>query len=126
MEDVCENIDKKYDIIEKKGSGATSIVYLVKDSTTKKIYAAKILKKQNICFNYEIEMLNALKNAEKEENQYILNLVNNGTGDVVKKDKVLKDKQYLILEYASKGSLINYMKQFEQGLKKRICKSNFC
>ena len=125
MEDVCENIDKKYDIIEKKGSGATSIVYLVKDSITKKIYAAKILKKQNICFNYEIEMLNALKNAEKEENQYILNLVNNGTGDVVKKDKVLKDKQYLILEYASKGSLINYMKQFEQGLKKEYAKVIF-
>ena len=46
MEDICENIDKKYEIIEKKGSGASSIVFLVKDSTTKKLYAAKVLKKK--------------------------------------------------------------------------------
>ena len=112
MEDICENIDKKYEIIDKKGSGATSVVFLVKDSTTKKLYAAKVLKKQNICFNYEIEILNDLKNTEKEENQgnqYILNLVNNGTGDVARKGNVFKEKQYLILEYASKGSLFNYI-----------------
>ena len=122
MEDVWENIDKKYDIIEKKGSGATSIVYLVKDSTTKKIYAAKILKKQSICFNDEIKILNALKEAQ---NPYILNLINNGTGNVVLKNKTYKEKQYIILEYASKGSLYNYMDQFEQGLKKEYAKAFF-
>ena len=108
MEDVCENIDKKYDIIEKKGFGATSVVYLVKDSTTKKIYAAKILKEQSTCFNDEVEMLNTLK---ETNNPYIVNLVNHGTGNVVKKDKVLKEKQYLILEYASKGELLNYIRR---------------
>jgi len=122
MEDVWENIDKKYDIIEKKGSGATSIVYLVKDSTTKKIYAAKILKKQSICFNDEIKILNALKEAQ---NPYILNLINNGTGNVVLKDKEFKEKQYIILEYASKGSLFNYIQQFKQGLKKEYAKVIF-
>jgi len=113
MEDICENIDKKYEIIEKKGSRATSVVFLVKDSNTKKLYVAKVLKKQSICFNDEIEIINDLKNTEKEENQenqYILNLVNNGTGDVERKDNVFKEKQYLILEYASKGSLFNYIK----------------
>ena len=122
MEDICENIDKKYDIIEKKGSGASSVVYLVKDSSTKKTYAAKILKKQSIYFENEIKMLNALKEAQ---NPYILNLVNSGTGNVVLKDKDLKEKQYLILEYASKGSLYYYTKQYEQGLKKEYAKVIF-
>ena len=122
MEDVWENIDKKYDIIEKKGSGASSVVYLVKDSTTKKTYAAKILKKQDIVFKNEVDILNALKEAQ---NPYILNLVNSGTGNVVLKDKDLKEKQYLILEYASKGSLYYYVKQFEQGLKKEYAKVIF-
>ena len=122
MEDVCENIDKKYDIIEKKGSGASSVVYLVKDSTTKKTYAAKILKKQDIVFKNEVDILNALKEAQ---NPYILNLVNSGTGNVVLKDKDLKEKQYLILEYASKGSLYYYVKPFEQGLKKEYAKVIF-
>ena len=122
MEDVWENIDKKYDIIEKKGSGASSVVYLVKDSTTKKAYAAKILKKQNIVFKNEVDILNALKEAQ---NPYILNLVNSGTGNVVLKDKDLKEKQYLILEYASKGSLYYYVKSFKQGLKKEYAKVIF-
>ena len=122
MEDVWENVDKKYDIIEKKGFGASSVVYLVKDSTTKKTYAAKILKKQNKVFNDEIEMLNILK---EEQNPYILNLVNKGTGNVTLKDKDLKEKQYIILEYASKGSLFNYIYLFPQGLKKEHAKVFF-
>ena len=122
MEDVWENIDKKYDIIEKKGSGISSVVYLVKDSTTKKTYAAKILKKQDIVFKNEVDILNALKEAQ---NPYILNLVNSGTGNVVLKDKDLKEKQYLILEYASKGNLFYYTKQYEQGLKKEYAKVIF-
>jgi len=119
MEDVWENIDKKYDIIKRKDKGATSKVYLVKDSTTKKEYAAKILIKQSICFNDEIEILNALKEAK---NPYILNLIDSGTGNVVLKNKDLKDKQYIILEYASKGNLFYYIAQFKQGLKKNMQK----
>ena len=122
MEDVWENIDKKYDIIEKKGSGASSVVYLVKDSTTKKSYAAKIMKIQSIFFKNEVDILDVLK---KAQNPYILNLINSGTGNVVLKDKDLKEKQYLILEYASKGSLYYYVKQFEQGLKKEYAKIVF-
>jgi len=122
MEDVWENIDKKYDIIERKGYGASSVVYLVKDSTTKKIYAAKILKKQDKMFDDEIEILNTLK---KEHNPYILNLISKGTGNVTLKDKFLKEKQYIILEYASKGSLFNYIHEFPQGLKKEHAKVFF-
>ena len=125
MEYTYENIDKKYDIIEKKGSGASSIVFLVKDSTTKKLYAAKVLIKQNKYFDNEIEMLNDLKSTENQDNQYIINLINNDTGNVFKKNKVLKEKQYIILEYAPKGTLLDYMKQFKRGLKKEYAKVIF-
>ena len=122
MEKDCENIDKKYDIIEKKGSGASSVVFLVKDSTTKKIYAAKVLLKQDILFNNEVEMLNALKGVNSP---YILNLINNGTGNVLRKGRVFKEKQYLILEYASKGELFNYILYLQKGLKKEYAKVIF-
>ena len=52
-------------------------------------------------------------------------MVNSGTGNVVLKDKDLKEKQYLILEYASKGNLFYYAKQYEQGLKKEYAKVIF-
>ena len=55
----------------------------------------------------------------------IVNLVNHGTGNVVKKDKVLKEKQYLILEYASKGELLNYIRRCKQGLKEKYAKVIF-
>ena len=122
MEKDCENIDKKYDIIEKKGSGASSIVFLVKDSTTKKLYAAKVLKKQDTDFNNEVEMLNELKEINSP---YILNLINSGTGNVARKGNVFKEKQYIILEYASKGTLFDYILYLHQGLKKEYAKVIF-
>ena len=122
MEDICENIDKKYEIIDKKGSGGTSIVFLVKDSTTKKIYAAKVLKKQSEYYDDEVKILNDLKEINCP---YILNLIDNGTGDVARKGNVFKEKQYIILEYASKGELFNYILYLKQGLKKEYAKIIF-
>ena len=40
-----ETIDNKYIIKEKKGTGATAIVFLVEEPNTKKIYASKVLRK---------------------------------------------------------------------------------
>ena len=75
MEDTCENIDQKYEVIDKKGSGASSIVFLVKDSTTNKLYAAKVMKKQKEEYDNEVEMLSAIKEINRP---YILNMVDNG------------------------------------------------
>ena len=122
MEDICENIDKKYEIIDKKGSGASSIVFLVKDSTTNKLYAAKVLKNQREEYDKEVEMLNAIKEINSP---YILNLVDNGIGNVFRKGNVFKEKQYIILEYASKGCLFDYILYLEEGLKKEYAKVIF-
>ena len=122
MEDTCENIDKKYEIIDKKGSGASSIVFLVKDSTTNKLYAAKVMKKQKEEYDNEVEMLSDIKEINSP---YILNLVDNGIGNVFRKGNVFKEKQYLILEYASKGDLFNYVIYLKEGLQKEYAKVIF-
>ena len=40
-------LDNKYYILSKIGSGGTAIVYLTKDIKNNKIYATKILKKED-------------------------------------------------------------------------------
>ena len=45
--DVVERIDNKYAILEIKGKGGSAYVYLVKEPNTEKLYAVKILKKEN-------------------------------------------------------------------------------
>ena len=122
MESFCRNIDKKYEIFEKRGYGGTSLVYRVKDLKSKKIYAAKIFEKKTKFFDIEVEMLKELKQAN---NPYLLNMIDNGTGNIELEDKVLKDKQYLILEYASKGDLFDYLHYPSQGFKEIYAKMIF-
>ena len=88
-------IDNKYIILQEKGKGASSNVFLVKDSNTEKKYAAKVLKETSNLFDTEIEILNALKPIN---NPYILNLINNDNGIIMRKDKPLEKKQYIILD----------------------------
>ena len=122
MENSCEKLDNKYDILEKKGSGATAKVYLVKDQEANKIYAAKVMKEQTAYFDKEIEILNSLKSVN---NPFMINLIDNGTGNVVLKNKVLENKQYIVLEYAPKGELFNYVYCYKQGLQEKYSKVIF-
>ena len=122
MENICERLDNKYAILEKKGSGATARVYLVKDPETEKIYAAKIMKKSTDFFDKEIEILKSLKSAN---NPFIVNLVDNGTGNVVLKDKVLENRQYIVLEYAPKSELFHYLYCCKEGFPEKYSKVIF-
>ena len=122
MENSSENVDNKYSILEKKGSGATSIVYLVRAPETEKTYAAKIMKQPTDYFDREIEILNSLKNVN---NPFMINLIDNGTGNISLKNKVLENKQYIVLEYAPKGELFNYVYCYKQGLKEKYSKVIF-
>ena len=122
MENSGEKLNNKYDILEKKGSGATSKVYLVKDPETEKIYAAKVMKEPTEFYDREIEILKSLKSAN---NPFIVNLIDNGTGNVVLKDKILENKQYIVLEYAPKGELFNYLFCCKQGFQEKYSKVIF-
>ena len=117
-----ETIGNKYIILEEKGQGLTSNVFLVKDLLTEKIYAAKVLKKPLIYFDKEIEILNSLK---KINNPYIVNLIESGTMEIIKDNKSLQKKQYLILEYAKKGELFKYIFNIKKGLQEKYSKLIF-
>ena len=120
--DVVERIDNKYAILEIKGKGGSAYVYLVKEPNTEKLYAVKILKKENNLLQKELEILNILK---KVKNPYMIHLVDSGVGDIVRANKPTVTKQYLILEYAPKGQLIDYILVPKLGLQEKYSKVIF-
>ncbi len=116
-----ELINNKYIILEKKGNGVTSDVFQVKDIKTEKFYAAKIFKNSNSKFFLkEIEILNSIK---KVNNPYIINIIESNISQ--NGQLPTKDKQYIILEYASKGELFDYISLTNNGLKEKYCKVIF-
>jgi len=117
-----ETIDNKYIIKEKKGEGATAIVFLVEEPNTNEIYASKVLKKPSDLFNKEIEILNVLKN---DNNPYITNIIDSGTGPIIRANKPTKTSQYIVLEYAPKGEMFNYIYFTKSGLGERYGKVIF-
>ena len=119
--DIQETIDLKYIIIDKKGDGASSNVYVVKDTTDQTIYAAKVLKKPSHLYKNEISILKEIKNLN---NPYIINYICNGDG-IVFHNKKEKIRSYLILENAEKGTIFNYIFCHKSGLKERYSKLIF-
>ena len=103
-----ETIDSKYIIIDKKGSGLTANVFLVKEGNSDKIYAAKVLKEPSNLFEKEIQILNELK-IKGNNNPYIVNIVDSGEGLIIRNNRPKKSSQYLVLEYAPKGELFSYI-----------------
>ena len=95
-----------YKILEEKGQGATSYVFKVKEIKTEKIYAAKIYKESNKYCENEKEFL---KKVKQKNSPYIINLINDGTGKIIRDNEPIQAKQHLILEYAPKGDLLSYI-----------------
>ena len=102
-----EMIDSKFKIIEKIGTGGTANVFLVKGIDTTNIYAAKVLFDKNSKFyDKEIEILNFLKSSH---NPNIANIIANGEGPIIRKDRPKSESKYFVLEYLPKGELIDYV-----------------
>ena len=114
-------IDKKYIRKEFKEKGGTSSVYIVEDKKTKKIYAAKILSSHSSLFYNEKDMLELLKDKNIPN---IINLIDSGDGDIINGNSIYK-KQYLILEYAEKGDLSQYINLTGKPLKETHAKLFF-
>ena len=117
-----ESIDDKYIIIDQKGHGATANVFLVKDPSIEKIYASKVLKESSELFDKEVEILKTLKAIN---NPYIVNLIDSGFGPIVRASKPTQKRQYLVLEYAQKGELFNYIYWLKEGLPEKFSKLIF-
>ena len=113
-------INNKYIIIEKEGDGATSNVFQVKEIKTEKVYAAKIFKNSSNFYLKEIEILNAIK---KSNNPYIINMIES---NITENGQLpAGDQQYIILEYAPKGELFDYISLINNGFKEKYCKVIF-
>ena len=126
------NKDKKYIIIEKKGSGGFSKVFLVETLDGKAKYAAKILKikdkekeqkKENKLFDNEVNILKYLK--DNININYITKFIDSGIGEIKRENRPNSINKYLILEYAEKGSLFNYIHFPKDALPERFCKRIF-
>ena len=117
-----ESIDDKYVIIDKKGHGAFANVFLVKDPSTEKLYASKVLKETSELFDKEVEILNTLKPIN---NPYLVNLIDSGVGQIVRANRPSQKRQYLVLEYAKKGDLFNYIYCVKEGLPEKYSKLVF-
>ncbi len=117
-----ETIDNKYIIKEKKGKGATAYVFLVEEQNTQKIYASKVLNEPSNLFNKEIEILNALKSIN---NPYIVNIIDSGTGPIIRANRPTTTSQYIVLEYAPRGDILKYIQLTQNGLREKYGKVIF-
>ena len=125
-------IDEKYIILKKIGRGGTAKVFIVKEKESDHIYAAKILKDykdvrkkkmvENI-FNKEIRILTHLK--QTKNNEYIINYIDNGSGQIKREERPASINKYLILEYASKGCLFDYIYYPKIGFQEKYSKLIF-
>ena len=102
-----EEIASKYIIKEKIGSGGQANAFLVEEKETKNEYVAKVLKREeDISILNEIEILKELK---KNNNPYIINIIDSGKGTIIRKDREKRERDYFILENAKYGNIYDYI-----------------
>jgi serine/threonine protein kinase len=105
MNSTLTSIDS-YKLISKLGSGATAEVYLsveTENTDNQKEVAVKILKKMNKSIENEVNILS------KINHQNVLRLIKGGQGTFIKKGNCIGEFPYIVLEYAEKGELFNYV-----------------
>ena len=61
----------------------------------------------------------------KINTNYITNLIDSGIGEIKRENRPNSINKYLILEYAEKGSLFNYIHFPKDALPERFCKRIF-
>ena len=115
-------INEKYKVIGRKGKGASAIVYLAEDKTTKKQYAVKVLKEKSPTYETEIKILEKVSSLNSP---FIVNLIEFGQGPIKIASKPVKIGDYLVLEFASKGEIFDYIYCSGNGLKERNAKLIF-
>lgn len=105
MEDCKDKttIDSKYTLTTKLGSGATAEVFLGEDLENHTQVAVKILKSITKSFQQEVNMLSSISN------ENVLKILKAGEGPIVKNGTKHNSHAYIVLEYAEKGELFDYV-----------------
>ena len=100
-------IKNTYKIKEFLGKGSYSKVYSAEDINNKKLYAIKILSEDNY-FEFEKEIkMNKIVSSLK--NPYVINMIECGEEEIKIDTDTSENKQYIVLDYASKGELFDYI-----------------
>ena len=111
--DIEEKIDSKYKIIEKIGSGGQANIFSVVKIGTNEIYAAKVFKYKSDSIDNEINMLQEVK---QYQCPYIINIIDSGEGEVIRKNRKTKERKYFILENQPNGDIFDYICAKKQGV----------
>ena len=116
-----DTLVKKYMILKHLGEGGYSDVYLIKDIFTNEKYALKILKKLSPDFMNEIELY---KKISQLKGANIIRLIAFGEQNFILNNNVER-KQYMILDYAEKGQLFDYIYKLKVPFKEKHAKVIF-
>ena len=122
-------IRNKYEVIKILGKGSFGKVYLVQEIKTKQKFVIKKSIKENcISFDREINMLKALSDYKtnhniNQNNSYTINMIENFEENDFEKEEEEEEKEeknkikkFIVLEYKSRKSLLDYF----HGIKKTI------
>jgi serine/threonine protein kinase len=100
----------RYNIKEKIGAGGQANIFLVEKEYTNDKYVIKVLKEDDsVSFNREERYLTFLKNLNHPNNRYITNIINSEEGLIIRKDRPIEQKKYIILEHCEGGTLIDFV-----------------
>jgi serine/threonine protein kinase len=113
-------LDEKYILFYPKlGSGASAEVFLGEDINTKQKVAIKIMKLDPKIFEKEIKILNLI------HHNNIVNIISSGEGPIIKEGIKSENYKYIVLEYAEKGDLFDYVFFPQSGFGEKIGKAIF-
>ena len=124
MEDAIDEgqIGSKYLIKEKLARGLYTNIFLVTKKEGNIPYVAKVFKEvdeedeekhDQSLYDKEIEILNILK---PYNNPYIVNLIDSGESKIKRRKRAPIKAKYYILEFASNGSLFDFIYYKQSGL----------
>ena len=121
-------LDDKYNLVKTIGVGATASVKMAHEiGKSEEVYAIKLLKNSDVKmkaanlkhFKSEIDTL------KKLSHENIINLVDSGDGTVRKLNGIIKQKNYIVLEYAANCELFDFIYFAKKGLGEYISKGLF-
>ena len=109
-----EILDNKYIIERYLDYGGFSTVYKVIDITNNTIYALKLFNEDDDTFKNEVKINKIIK---ENKNQYCIGFIDSSSEKL--------EQPYIILEFASKGSVLNYITFNGMGFIETFCKILF-